>query len=114
MPARSLKNIILSIFTVVAMLTSTPATADALDNALRQGLVGETTRGYVAPVKRPSAAINNLVNNINSRRRAAYKSIAQKNGLSLQKVESVAGTRVIQRAPKGTYYKDNRGKWRRK
>ena len=106
--ARSLKNIVLSFFAAVAILTSTPA------NALPQSLEGETMRGYAATVKKPSDAIKNLVNSINSRRKAAYKAIAQKNGLSLQKVEPFAGTRAIQRAPKGTYYKDNSGKWQRK
>ena len=114
MPAGTLKNTIFSIFALFAVLASVPASADALDNALRQGLVGETPRGYVAPVKSPTAAINGLVNDINARRRAAYQGIARKNGLSLQNVESVAGARVIQRAPKGTYYKDSSGKWRRK
>ncbi len=114
MAAGTLKYMILSLFAVLALGLSTPAHADALDNALRNGQVGETARGYVAPVKRPSAAINRLVNDINARRRAAYKDIAKKNGLPLQKVEAVAGARVIQRAPKGTYYKDNSGRWQRK
>jgi uncharacterized protein YdbL (DUF1318 family) len=114
MTAGILRTTIFSILAILALLAVEPAHADALDNALRSGQVGETPRGYVAPVKRPSAAITKLVNNINARRRAAYQKIAQKNGLSLQKIEAVAGARVIQRAPKGTYYKDNGGNWRRK
>tara|TARA_Y100000588_G_scaffold343349_1_gene388813 strand:+ start:158 stop:325 length:168 start_codon:yes stop_codon:yes gene_type:complete len=55
-----------------------------------------------------------LINSINSRRRAQYQSIAKRNNLSLQQVEKLVGPKVINRAPKGTYYQDARGKWRRK
>jgi len=99
---------------LLAMLAAVPACADSLDNALRSGQVGETPRGYIAPVRAPSPGITQLVNSINARRRAEYQSIAQRNNLSLQQVEAVAGQRIIQRAPGGTYYQDGGGAWKRK
>lgn len=101
---------------VVAMLFAyaPPVMADALDDALRSGKVGETQRGYIAAVKRPSGAITRLINSINSRRRAQNQSIAKRNNLSLQQVEKLVGPKVINRAPKDTYHQDARGKWRRK
>lgn len=114
MPAGTLRTCLVALFAVLALALSSPSWADPLDDALRNGLVGETPRGYVAPVKAPSAAITKLVNDINARRRAAYRDIAEKNGLALQQVEAVAGARVIQRAPKGTYYQDSSGAWQRK
>ncbi len=114
MAASVIRNFSISLLAVLAVFLSVPAHADALDDALRKGLLGETSRGYVAPVKQPSAAITQLLNSINARRRAAYQNIAQRNGLTRQKVEAVAGARVIQRAPKGTYYKNSGGTWQRK
>ncbi|NKB58564.1 MAG: DUF1318 domain-containing protein [Alphaproteobacteria bacterium] len=114
MLAGTIRTSLFSLLAVLALLLSSPVQADALDDALQKGLVGETPRGYVAPVKSPSAAVTKLVNDINARRRAAYQNIAKKNGLTLQKVEAVAGARVIQRAPAGTYYKNSSGAWQRK
>ncbi len=98
----------------LSLLAAGPAAADALDDALRNGKVGETPRGYIAPVTAPTAAITRIVNNINKRRREQYRSIARKNNMSLPQIEAVAGKRIIERAAVGTYYKDGRGKWRRK
>lgn len=101
-------------FIALSLLAAGPAAADALDDALRAGKVGETRRGYIAPVTTPSAAITKMVNDINARRRVQYLAIARKNNMSLPQIEAVVGKRVIQRAAAGTYYKDGQGKWRRK
>lgn len=114
MPAPKLRLAFISLLSALALFVSAPAMADALDDALRNGSVGETARGYIAPVKGPTAAVTQLVNSINARRRAKYNDIATKNGLSLQQVESVAGSRIIQRAPAGTYVQDAGGAWRKK
>jgi len=74
------------------MLAAGPVAADALDDALRDGKVGETRRGYIAPVTAPSAAITRIVNDINKRRRDQYQSIARKNNMSLSQIEVVAGS----------------------
>ncbi len=104
----------LTLIAAIIVAPAAPAMADALDDALRNGQVGETQRGYIAAVKSPSGAITRLINSINSRRRAQYQSIAKRNNLSLQQVEALVGPKVIQRAPKGTYYQDAGGRWKRK
>ncbi len=114
MPVIRIPNPFLALLIVLALTVAAPAMADALDDALRGGKVGETSRGYIAPVGAPSAGLTRLVNDINARRRAKYQSIARKNGISLQKIEAVAGSRIIQRAPAGTYFMDSGGQWRRK
>ena len=105
---------LIAVLGLLAILQAAPAAADSLDNALRAGLVGETTRGYVAPVKPPTPAVTSLVNDINKRRRAKYSEIAQKNNLPLAQVEALAGKRIIERAASGTFVQDNGGAWRRK
>ncbi|MBT5415041.1 MAG: YdbL family protein [Rhodospirillaceae bacterium] len=89
-----------------------PAWADALDDALKAGLVGETREGYIAPIQNPPAPeITALVNNINARRRAQYTKIAEENGSDIQTIERIAGKRVIERARPGTYVKNAAGDW---
>lgn len=104
----------LALLIVLTFGIAGPAQADALDDALRSGQVGETPRGYVAPVKAPSGSITKLINDINARRRAEYANIAKRNNLTLQQVEALVGKKIIGRAPAGTYYQDDSGSWRRK
>lgn len=103
-----------ALFFMLVLLAAGPAAADALDDALRSGQVGETRRGYIAPVTTPSAAITRMVNDINKRRRDQYLSIARKNKMSLPQIEAVVGKRIIERAAAGTYYKNAQGSWRQK
>lgn len=108
------RRLFMALLGLFAVLHAAPAAANALDDALRAGLIGETTRGYVAPVKPPTPDVTRLVNDINQQRRAKYSEIAQKNNLTLPQVEAVAGKRIIERAAPGTFYQDNSGTWRRK
>ena len=102
---------LLAFLAVFTFILAGPASADGLDDAKRNGLVGETPRGYIAPVKAPSADITRLVNDINQRRRAAYEDIAKKNGIPIQQVEALTGKRIIERSPAGTFYQDGSGNW---
>ena len=56
---------VFSILSAVVLGFATPAAADALDDALRNGQVGETLRGYIAAVKSPDGAVTRLINSIN-------------------------------------------------
>jgi len=109
-----IRALFLVMLAATALFAAAPAVADALDDALQSGVVGETPRGYIAPVGAPSAATMQLVNDINARRREKYAAIARDNGLTLQQVETLAGKRIIERAPAGIYYQDPGGAWRRK
>lgn len=92
-----------------------PAWADALDDALKAGLVGETREGYIAPVNDPPAPdVTALVNDINARRRAHYAQIAEENGSDIETIERIVGKRVIERAAPGTYVQNAAGDWIRK
>jgi uncharacterized protein YdbL (DUF1318 family) len=101
------------ILALLLMLAAMPAQALSLSEARSQGLIGETPQGYVAPVGAPSAEVRELVNKINSARRAEYQVIAGKTGSSLQQVEAVTGQRIYQQVPAGTFLLVD-GQWRRK
>ena len=91
---------------------SLPASALNLGQAKSQGLVGETTSGYLEAVK-PSPAVNNLIKDINGKRRAAYQNIAKKNNQPLSTVEKLAGEKAINATPAGQYVKIG-GSWKKK
>ena len=103
------------IFRTFLFLVFTTSSAYAIDlgTAKNNGLVGETANGYIAAVKSPSGDVNALIQSINGQRKAKYKQIAQKNGTSLNAVESLAGKKAIDKTQKGHYVLIG-GKWKKK
>ena len=92
-----------------------PAAADALGDAKRAGLVGEQANGYLGVVDAPgSAETRALVDDINARRRARYRSIAAENGIELEAVELLAGQKAIEKTPAGQFIRLATGPWRPK
>ena len=107
-----MNRLLLAAALLLPLASALPAWADALDDALKAGLVGETREGYIAPVKSPpSPEVTALVNDINARRRAQYTKIAEQNDADLQTIEGIVGKRVIERAPPGTFVQNAAGDW---
>ncbi len=94
------------------LITCQAAFALDLQTAKAQGLVGETLTGYLAPVK-ATPEVQQLVKTINTKRKAQYKKIAQRNGTSLQAVEQLAGKKAIEKTPPGQFIKAG-GDWQKK
>ena len=82
-----------------------PVFAIDLQTAKDQGLVGETTSGYLEAVKSPSQEVSTLVAEINSLRKQKYEEIAKRNNTSLQAVELLAGKKAIEKSAHGDYVK---------
>ena len=101
-------------FGIIALCLVLVAPAFALDlgTAKSSGLVGETSSGYIAAIQ-PSAQVNELVNSINSQRKAQYQQIAGTNGISLEAVEARAGQKAIGKTPAGQYVNTGSG-WQQK
>lgn len=74
-------------------LFALPASALDLAQAKSQGLVKETSTGYLTAVK-PSAEVNSLVQKINAGRKAAYQKLANDTGAPLSAVEQRAGEKL--------------------
>ncbi len=102
---------LLSTATLV-MAMSAPAWALDLDEAKARGRVGEVNSGYIAAVK-SSPEVEALVDDINSKRRAYYQKIAEKNGISLLAVEVRAGQKAIEKTASGGLINTGEG-WERK
>jgi len=98
---------------MVSVLFAAQAIALDLGAAKSQGLVGETPSGYLAAVGAANGAVNQLIKQINGKRRAQYQSIAKKNGTSLKNVEALAGKKAIDKSRRGEYVLVG-GKWRKK
>lgn len=89
-----------------AMAMSLDEAKNALESAKSQGLVGETPTGYLAAVSSDQKA-QEIVGAINDARREAYKKIAEKHGIAVTKVETVAGQKAVEKTPSGQYIQVN-------
>lgn len=100
---------------LIVLFTAGTAMAGVLDNAKNAGLVGEQADGYVGLVTAdvPPDVVA-LVKEVNLKRKAKYREIANKNGVSLASIEALAGKKLIERAPAGQYVRLPDGKWVRK
>ena len=83
-----------------------------LDTAKQQGLVGETSSGYLGAVKDTDQA-RAIVEVINQARRSEYARIAGKHGIPVAEVEAVAGRKAVGKTPPGQYIRAG-DRWVRK
>ncbi len=88
------------------------ALAQGLDEARLLGYLGERPDGYLGQhdPNAPAWALE-LMTSINSQRELKYKELALKNGTSLEAEQIVAGEKIIESLPAGTYYMDATGTW---
>jgi uncharacterized protein YdbL (DUF1318 family) len=104
---------ILVLLTTCLLLIMQPAFALDLQQAKDQGLVGETTTGYLEAVSSPSPDVKALIQSINAQRKAKFQEIAISNKTSLETVEKLAGKKAIEKSDAGAYIKID-GSWQKK
>jgi uncharacterized protein YdbL (DUF1318 family) len=110
-----MRNPLRSLLSIVLFASLLPALAHAvtLEEAKRQGLVGEDASGYLAAVvARPDKAVRTLIADVNARRRAEYERIAAQNGVDVEDVEKVAGRKAIEMTEPGNYVRLPGEDWR--
>lgn len=105
-----LKKVMLSV--VVASMAFS-AWALSLDDAKKQGLVGEMPNGYLGLVVNSSEA-KSLVDSVNKKRKDIYMKLARKNKLTMQQVTALAGKKAINKTKSGHYIKNAAGQWVKK
>jgi uncharacterized protein len=101
---------------LVAMaMAAGPVAAQSLDELRAQGVVGERFDGY-AVVRAPgaSAQVQSFVANVNAQRRAIYQQRATQQHVPADQVGRVYAKQLFERAPPGTWFLDETGKWVRK
>ncbi len=78
-----------------------------------QGLVGETSRGYLAHVT--SATVGQAIIDAENRdRKAVYTRIATQQGVSLEKVETLRSHQIVNNANPGEFLQKPDGTWYQK
>ncbi len=75
------------------------------------GQVGEKTDGYLGIVGSTTPELQNLVDDINIRRRAVYAERAQAEGATLEEYALTAGCLAISRTSQGEKYQAPDGSW---
>ena len=109
------KGRIISIIMFVGIIGAgtSSALAISLDEAKSKGLVGEKPNGYLGVVGGSSPDVQDLVSDVNKKRRQAYEDIAKRNRTQLDSVEALAGQKAIQNTKPGNYV-EGPGGWMKK
>jgi uncharacterized protein len=92
-----------AVMLLLGALVAAPLHALELEDAKRQGLVGEEWTGFIGAVGDATPEVQALVLEVNGRRRAEYQRIAQENNLTVRDVAEIAGRRLVERTPQGSY-----------
>ena len=85
-----------------------------LQQAKRDGLVGERADGYLGLVVSSAPSdVKTLVAEVNAKRKIEYQRIAGTNKIEFEQVQALAGKKTIQRTLSGNWIKVNGG-WEKK
>ena len=107
-----MKKILVTLFMLLAVQS---AWAIDIHAAKDQGLVGESTTGYLAAVQKPASTdVNALIAVVNNKRKAQFKAAAQKTGTTVAQVQNRFYELAVQKTHAGHYYQDSGGKWIKK
>lgn len=104
-------------FSALGIVTMTPANAGGpvIEQAQRDGLVGERVDGYLGVVDQTAdAAIKRRVNDINAQRRTLYGQLARRESVPIEAVARLTGEKQIEKAPAGSYVMRDNASWTRK
>jgi uncharacterized protein len=86
--------------------------APSLDDLRASGAVGERYDGYaVVRAQGADAALRSLVDSVNAKRRGIYEERAKKQGVPAQEVGKVYALEIAAKAPPGTWFLGEDGKW---
>jgi len=97
---------------LVAFGASGQAEAASLDELRKQGVIAERWDGYVeVRVNNPPAAAKRIVERINEERRQVYEKRADEQGVKPSAVAKVYASKILEKAPVGTYFKKQNGSY---
>lgn len=98
----------------VLALTTTAAMAQrdpAYESARKSGQVGEQTDGYLGIIGSPTAAVRDMVRDINIKRKAAYTERASATGSTVEQFAFTSGCNLISKTQPGEKYQAPDGSW---
>jgi uncharacterized protein YdbL (DUF1318 family) len=110
------KTIITALIAAAALAggvaTVAPAQNTLVRQAISQGVVGETSSGYLGFAQTPSAELRAQVDAINIGRRSAYAELAQQRGTTRQQVATETFCSRLGSIDPGEAYQLRDGVWR--
>lgn len=108
-----MKNLLKSITLLCLLAFNAAAFAITLDEAKANGLVGEQLDGYLGLVVQ-NAKAQEVVADVNAKRRELYRKLAEKNGVSLEVVAKLAAEKAAEKTQSGHYIQNMDGEWVKK
>jgi len=114
-PLRLLAAVFALAALLFAALPATTARAQSLDSVRASGQVGERYDGYL--VLRDAAApagVKALVTSTNAQRAALYEMRSKEEKAPVAAIGKIYAQQIMQKAPKGTYFLNESGKWAQK
>ena len=86
-----------------------------LQEAKKDGLVGEQRSGYIGlVVESAPAEVVALARDVNNQRRELYQQIARQNNLTLEQVAALAFDKAVEATPTGQFLQNASGSWVKK
>ncbi len=106
---------VLAAVILAVTMAAGPAWAQSLDDLRASGVVGERFDGF-AQVRDAGASqsARSIVNAVNQKRRQIYSKRAAQQGVPVGQVGRVYAKQIMQKAPKGTWFLGESGRWTRK
>lgn len=100
----------------VALAGASFAASRAIESAKGECIVGEQADGYIGIVDsgKVSAELRREVDSINMQRKAAYASLAERNGVTVEAAGKVTAERLMNQAPSGHCIRGEDKTWYRK
>lgn len=107
--ARAMAALMFAAFAPLAGAAANPL----IDQAKAQCVVGEQADGYLGVVAGANAsdAVRREIRDINQQRKAAYASIARRNGVSVEVTAALTAEKLIAQARPGHCVRDAQGAW---
>ncbi len=96
-----------------AALFPVAAGAQSLNELRASGAVGEAYDGF-ARVRKAGGGARSVVDAVNAKRRAIYAKRAKEQGTAADQVGRVYARQILGKAPAGTWFLKESGKWVRK
>lgn len=108
-----MKSRIYALILPLIILFAFPVFALDLQAARESGVVGEKLDGYVAVLK-SSPDVEDLVKEVNAKRKEEYTRIAKEKNQSVEVVAKLASVQIIKNLKSGAFYQSSGGSWQQK
>lgn len=113
-PRRRFLSIMVAVpVAAAAALFPVAAGAQSLNELRASGAVGEGYDGF-ARVRKAGGGAQSVVDAVNAKRRAIYAERAKEQGTAADQVGRVYAKQILGKAPAGTWFLEESGKWVRK